>query len=225
MTWYLALSLQAFRNEVDKAYPLRSRASDGTIGDAAHASRTSDHNPKSDGKGGEVVDALDLTHDPAHGFDAHGWARKIAARRDPRVKYLISMSEIWTPAAGWHPYQGTNHHDKHMHTSVQPTGFGRTSTSSWLLDLSSLTPQEAKMRVANAVAAKLRPNLAPQVVVMSSDGAMYAFNGAPYLDAYNNHPELGGSSVRAFVDFEWDSDGLGYTQLADDGSTYHWRAK
>jgi hypothetical protein len=59
---------------------------------------------------------------------------------------------------------------------------------------------------------------------MAADGSMWAFNGAPYCDAYNAHPDLGGA-VRGGVDFNWDDDGFGYTQYMDDGAWYHWRAQ
>lgn len=94
--------------------PNRSKASDGTIGDKAHRNRVSDHNPDRRG----VVHAADLTHDPAHGMDAHGWAKWLADRRDPRVKYIISNRRIWEPGYGWAGYGGSNPHDKHVHVSV-----------------------------------------------------------------------------------------------------------
>lgn len=88
-----------------------------------------------------------------------------------------------------------------------------------------VTVAEAKMRVPNPVAAHHRSGFGiEQFAVMGADGAFYCFNGAVYADAYNAHPELGGG-VRAFVDFEWDPDGWGYTQYADDGAFYHWRAQ
>src|SRR5690625_6390237 len=55
---YLALSLARLRSQVSQTFPKRGTASDGWIGDAAHAATNSDHNP--DPKSG-VVRALDLT--------------------------------------------------------------------------------------------------------------------------------------------------------------------
>lgn len=94
--------------------PNRSKASDGTIGDKAHRNRVSDHNPDKRG----VVHAADLTHDPGHGMDAHGWAKWLADKRDPRVKYIISNRRIWEPGYGWAGYGGSNPHNKHVHVSV-----------------------------------------------------------------------------------------------------------
>lgn len=109
-----ARSLTVLLNQINAAYPNRSKTSDGWIGDAAHAARESDHNPDPDGS----VDAIDVTHDPVH-FDAHKWARTVLIpSKDPRIKYVISNGEIWTPLRGWHKYNGANPHNKHIHISV-----------------------------------------------------------------------------------------------------------
>lgn len=122
MTWRLAKSLETLRAQINAAAPGRSKVSDGTIGDAAHASRSSDHNPHvKDGKTG-IVTALDITHDPRNGVDAQAIADALKASADPRIKYIIWNKRIWTPAKSpnWRPYTGTNPHDKHIHISVLP---------------------------------------------------------------------------------------------------------
>src|SRR5688500_3284745 len=69
--WRVAKSLLTLRDEVNQAAPQRSKASDGTIGDAAHCRRQSDHNPwVRDGNIG-VVTAMDITDDPTHGCSAN----------------------------------------------------------------------------------------------------------------------------------------------------------
>ncbi|HKV33547.1 MAG TPA: hypothetical protein VJP89_04485, partial [Pyrinomonadaceae bacterium] len=61
MAWRVAKSLLRLREQINELAPNRSKASDGTIGDAAHASRKSDHNPwVKDGSIG-VVTAMDIT--------------------------------------------------------------------------------------------------------------------------------------------------------------------
>ncbi len=111
--WQLAPALEVLWIEADLIAPHRSKAGDGTIGDSAHQSRKSDHNIENG-----WVDALDLTHDPANGFDAHGFARWIAASNDGRFKYIISNGEIWKPGSGWQPYDGESPHTGHAHFSV-----------------------------------------------------------------------------------------------------------
>ena len=123
--WKLAPSLIAMEAEADRIAPRRSRASDGSIGDAAHRARgsASDHNPE-----GGWVTALDLTHDPKNGWDAHARARQLAARRDPRIDYIISNRQIWDLQRGWRTYTGTNGHTAHAHFSIfnTPTARGVT---------------------------------------------------------------------------------------------------
>jgi len=125
-SWRLAKSLETLRSQANAAVPNRSKAEDGTIGDAAHASRTSDHNPNPDG----VVCALDLTHDPAGGFDSYNFADVLRQQRDTRIKYVISNKKIFygprSPSHGgdpasqwkWESYNGVNPHTKHVHISV-----------------------------------------------------------------------------------------------------------
>jgi hypothetical protein len=66
MSWKLAAAAVTLRDQVNKRYPKRDRASDGTIGNLAHRRRISDHNPDKTG----YVMALDLDEDgwPAHKF-------------------------------------------------------------------------------------------------------------------------------------------------------------
>jgi len=60
MAWRLARGLEKLRSEVNEAWPKRSKASDGTIGDARHSAQKSDHNPDASC----VVRALEITDDP-----------------------------------------------------------------------------------------------------------------------------------------------------------------
>jgi len=136
-TWRLARSLVALRAQINVLAPQRRTASDGSIGDAAHASRNSDHNPwikDADGLG--VVSAIDVTHDLRAGCDAQRLVDALVRSRDPRIKYLIfnrricsSIKEPWT----WRPYTGSNPHNKHCHVSVVDTADGYDSTAAWEL--------------------------------------------------------------------------------------------
>lgn len=137
MTWRLAHSLVVLRDEADAVAPGRSRASDGTIGDAAHASRSSDHNPYiKDQNGVGVVRALDLTHDPDGGLDSYLLAeevRQLGAAGDPRIRYVISNGRIASPRDGWawRRYHGPNAHSEHVHVSVVEDQAGYDSTRPW----------------------------------------------------------------------------------------------
>ncbi len=138
--WRAAKSLLTLRDQVNRRAPRRNKASDGTIGDAAHCQRTSDHNPwVRDGSVG-VVTALDITHDPRGGCDANTIAEAIRASRDPRVKYIIWNRRIAnssaigaTPAWVWRRYNGQNPHTAHVHISVKPDKANYDSTADWAI--------------------------------------------------------------------------------------------
>jgi endonuclease G len=124
--WRVARSLIALREQVNRLAPQRNDDSDGTIGDASHHSRDSDHNPwVSDGELG-VVTALDITHDPQGDCDAGKLADALVAARDGRVKFIIwnrrivNSSQIGTtPPWTWRGYRGANPHTRHVHISVR----------------------------------------------------------------------------------------------------------
>lgn len=129
MSYRIAECLDQLRDEVNAYRPGRDKSSDGWIGDADHATRSSDHNPwVKDANGVGVVTALDVDEDD----DQHIGAIVLGAtvgRRDPRVKYVIYERKIWRSYknhAGhpepWHPepYTGSNAHTHHIHVSVKP---------------------------------------------------------------------------------------------------------
>ena len=100
MAWRVAKSLLHLREQINAKAPNRDKSNDGTIGDAAHASRSSDHNPwVKDGSEG-VVTAIDITNDPAHKVVSRDIAEAIRKSKDSRVKYLISAGEICSGSSG-----------------------------------------------------------------------------------------------------------------------------
>lgn len=115
--WRPAKSLEVLRYQINSAYPGRNKASDGLIGDAAHAKSKSEHNPDANG----VVRALDITHDPAKGVDCGRIIEAMVASRDPRILYVIWNRRICSSEVQpwvWRAYSGKNKHDKHFHVSV-----------------------------------------------------------------------------------------------------------
>lgn len=122
MTWRVAKSLIKFRDQVNALAPKRDKSSDGTIGDEAHASRSSDHNPWIMDGGTGVVTALDITHDPKNGVDTYKLAEHLRLTKDPRIKYVISNKKIFSfeiQPWQWRTYTGSNPHDQHVHISVR----------------------------------------------------------------------------------------------------------
>ena len=119
MSFTVAPCLLTLRDEINDLAPHRDKASDGTIGDAAHQQRKSDHNPDADG----VVRALDVTHDPAGGADMAVLAKHLRSRQDPRTKYVIFNRRIFSPRSNWawRPFDGQSH-AHHLHLSVVADG-------------------------------------------------------------------------------------------------------
>lgn len=120
MTWRVAKSLEQLLLQVNAKWPNRSKLSDGTKGDDAHALRKSDHNPNALG----VVCAMDITNDPATGVVSRQLAEMLIASRDVRIKYVISNKQICSGVGSqfpwiWRSYTGVNAHQKHMHISVR----------------------------------------------------------------------------------------------------------
>ncbi len=137
MSWRTAPSVAAALSQASSKWPARSRASDGTIGDAAHSARHSDHNPDARG----IVHAFDLTHDPVNGVDCDQLAANLIQRRDSRVQYIIWNRRIcnasnWT----WRAYTGSNPHTKHMHVSIKLTTTAEKDTSPWWASVPAAAP-------------------------------------------------------------------------------------
>jgi hypothetical protein len=140
MAWRLAKGLEKLRAQVNEKWPNRSKDSDGSIGDEAHASRSSDHNPwVKDGAMG-VVTGMDITHDPKSGCDSYALAEQLLRIKDPRIKYVISNKKIASgtgqgqEAWKWRPYSGANPHNHHVHISIKPEKASYDSTAPWMLD-------------------------------------------------------------------------------------------
>ena len=138
MAWRVAKSLEKLLAQINAAAPNRSTISDGAIGDAAHATRDSDHNPwVKDGSTG-VVTARDYTHDPSKGADMNKLTENLRNSKDTRIKYVIWNRQMfssytahgYSPFA-WRPYSGSNPHTKHAHVSVQPQKYLYDNTKAW----------------------------------------------------------------------------------------------
>lgn len=139
VAWRVAKCLNQLLDQVDAEAPHRSIASDGSIGNAEHQTRESDHNPWVGPVDGlMIVTARDFTHDPAGGFDAYEFAEALKAAKDPRVKYVISNWRIWSLARdreGWRKYAGPNGHTHHTHVSCTSSYPLFDRTTAWTITL------------------------------------------------------------------------------------------
>ena len=120
----LSKALIQLREQADDAYPDRKRDSDGTIGDARHQTRKSDHNPDPDSGYVRAID-LDADFDKSSSTAAYVADQiRIAAKSDKRIAYVIfnrkiaSARSLWK----WRKYTGVNPHTKHIHISFTKTG-------------------------------------------------------------------------------------------------------
>lgn len=145
MVWRNCVASVVLAQELNDVYKVRDKSSDGTIGDAAHASRKSDHNPwVKDAHGVGVIRARDIDEDldgkPANGeYDAKALFNKLLALAkagDPRLNgggYLIYEGHIYSEKQNWaaRPYSGPNAHKHHVHVSFSLNPSGYDSGAPW----------------------------------------------------------------------------------------------
>lgn len=156
MAWRNCKASITLANECNARWPNRDKESDGTIGDAAHQSRKSDHNPWIiDSAGVGVVRARDvdedLDGDKANGYmDAKALFEHLLALAragDERLNgggYLIYEAKIYSEKNNWQgrDYTGLNAHKHHLHISFSLNAAGYDSTAPWGIFPVAEEPQE-----------------------------------------------------------------------------------
>jgi hypothetical protein len=186
--WRMARSLETLLAQLNALAPNRDKASDGGIGDAAHSSRTSDHNPDSGG----VVRARDFTHDPGD-LDGEWLSGTLVKFRDPRIKYIIWDRRIWFPGSGWQGYYGPNAHEHHVHVSVVPGTAGDDARKWTLGEEDDMDANQAKQ--LDYVYKRLRGMTDPQrFYVVDDDGVARSVpEGTPGANVNQLFTELDGN--------------------------------
>lgn len=176
-SWVLVPCLVQLRTEFNELAPNRSKASDGSIGDAAHAESTSDHNndetgsvPIQDADKTPEVHAIDVTSAgpwPQFAGGAGSMERVVQfilvrcrSGAEKRLRYVIYNRRIWAASWGWEEqkYAGTNPHDKHAHFSASYSTSLEASTASW--HLNDLLPKPPKGWDEMATKAEIQAALA-----------------------------------------------------------------
>jgi hypothetical protein len=144
-SWILVPCLVTLRNEFNLLAPGRDRASDGTVGDAAHATSSSDHNPDETGRTPyedadrrNEVHAIDVDDDLRRsGWDMNRCLKIIITRHrrglDNRLQNVIYDRRIWSRSFGWQAraYTGSNAHTQHAHFSARYTTAQENDTRPW----------------------------------------------------------------------------------------------
>lgn len=138
--WELAPSLVKLVEDTDAKWPKRKKTHDGSIGDAAHAARDSEHNPDDDNdpmpEG--YVSAVDITKDSA--AMAAFLLKELIG--DRRVWYVIHDGFIYSRTHNWakRAYDGPNPHREHLHVSLVQTKAAANDTGSWFGATAPVTP-------------------------------------------------------------------------------------
>jgi hypothetical protein len=160
MPWLLVPCLVQLRSEFNAIAPDRSKASDGSVGDPAHAASSSDHNP--DETGNVPIHDADKVNE-VHAIDVDADLRtdnltmekvvqfllgRLRSGAEKRLRYIIYNRRIWSATSSWvqKPYTGANPHDKHAHFSASYSTSREADTSSWHLEelVAALTKEELR---------------------------------------------------------------------------------
>jgi len=179
-SWILVPCLVSLRNEFNTLAPRRDRGSDGSIGDSAHASSSSDHNPDEtgatpyeDSDNVNEVHAIDVDKD----LNRSGWSMQKAVEiivtrhrsgRDNRLQNVIYDRRIWSRSWNWtaREYTGSNPHDKHAHFSARYTTAQESDTRAWGLleaeddDMATITQTDFNARMDAWWNARMSPSAA-----------------------------------------------------------------
>ncbi|GGK87833.1 hypothetical protein [Mangrovihabitans endophyticus] len=163
-SWILVPCLVSLRSEFNRLAPGRDHTSDGSIGDAAHAQSSSDHNPDETGRTPyhdadhiNEVHAIDVDDD----LRKSGWTMQrcvqiIVTRhrtgKDNRLQNVIYNRRIWSRSWGWtaRTYTGTSPHTEHAHFSARYTTAQESDTRPW-----GLLEEDEDMPTAAEIAAEV----------------------------------------------------------------------
>lgn len=211
--------------------PNRNKASDGTIGDAAHQAQgsSSDHNPDYRG----IVHAVDLTDDPGGGFDARQVAHTIAGRMafgaESRIKYLVSNDPntgkdiiFQDTAKHWQINGSGSEHASHLHISIK-SGYDVENSTDALFNFGPTPEQiaayfrlleEQDVEHGMAVDIILNPAKPTQGYMLDRWGGVHPLGGAVAVQPNGSWPGL--DIARKIVISNW-ARGKGYVMDLNGG--------
>lgn len=134
--WFLVPCLVELRNEFNDLAPKRDKGADGSIGDAAHQSSTSDHNP--DSKGRVLAVDIDSSGPWPDGMTFDAAVLLVVGRcrsgAEDRIEYIIWNRFIYSRSTGFakRTYTGTaDPHTNHAHFSARHDHHGESDMRAW----------------------------------------------------------------------------------------------
>ena len=124
VAWKPVAAIPVLFHQINERWPTRDKSTDGTIGDAAHAARVSDHNPDAHG----WVHAMDIdkdldTHDAnaaeklADELLAYARTRQPGSNRLKNIVYRDRVASGTYPNEFWVWRPGNYAHFDHIHIS------------------------------------------------------------------------------------------------------------
>jgi hypothetical protein len=173
--WRVAKSIIVLETEVDTRWPSRQHQSDGTIGDAAHRARISQHNPDHEG----IVRALDITSDPN---EPHGWTVLNLIKDDPRIRYVIARNPAdnldYIYQDGTFERYTRMSHASHCHVSIVADDAFADSTAPWHV----LAPPKPPV-------VPTRPKGDPMIITLTdANNKSYTCDGATFVSGGLDDP-------------------------------------
>lgn len=198
--WTAPGAIRSFGEQLDREYPTRPRAGDGTVASKTHdaVSPSSDHRPHPT-TGPGIVRGLDGSVTTAQGNEI---TEALRLSRDPRIKYVIwDRRKFSPPSWTWTSYTGANPHSSHFHLSTLAAK--DADVSPWQLkgddDMAVLTDAEQKELqdfLAAIKAAGSNVGFVTQCIedIRDKNGA-----GGTYASATHSHGSPGGGLTHADV--------------------------
>lgn len=201
-TWVNIPASNSLKNEFNEGFPARSTASDGTIGDPAHAETSSNHNPDETGRTPrEDSDTINEVHarDVDKDLNKSGWTMSRAvgiilercrSGAEKRLYEIIWDRHIYTETYDWRErdYDGPNPHTEHAHFSFKyGSGSGTSNpeniTSPWgiLAAIEAeedvpLTPADANL-IIDTMGARLYANSPSDQFVSQMKAVVWRYTG------------------------------------------------
>lgn len=196
-------------DEFNRAFPARGRASDGTIGDPAHARTSSNHNPDETGRTPrEDSDLVNEVHarDIDKDLNRKGWSMSRAvgvilgrcrAGVEKRLFEIIWNGHIYTELYDWRErdYSGPNAHTEHAHFSFKygsggGTGNPENITAPWGILATIRSEEVADMADANVTgfdtdARAILQQEATDGSIGYKGGGLPTWDGAPPMGTRN----------------------------------------